>query len=135
MTSKELRQIYYLNREKRLYEKELRKLRNRSIIKGQQLSGMPRGSSSGDPTSRNAVELAEYEKLIEEIEYKITVQINKIMQYINSIDDSYLRQVIFLRDISLLPWETVAAEMGGDNTADGMRMFYKRFLEKLDNEK
>ena len=57
------------------------------------------------------------------------------MQYINSIDDSYLRQVIFLRDISLLPWETVAAEMGGDNTADGMRMFYKRFLEKLDNEK
>ncbi len=134
MTSKELRQIYYLNREKKLYEKELKKLRSKSIIKGQQLTGMPRGSGSSDPTGRNAVEIAKYEKLLEEVEYRTTVQINKIMQYIQTIDDSYLRQVIFLRDISCLPWDTVAAEMGGDNTADGMRMFYKRFLEKLDKK-
>ena len=40
-----------------------------------------------------------------------------------------MRQVISLRYINGLTWEGVAANIGGNNTADSMRMLCSRFLE------
>lgn len=134
MTSKELTQIYYINREIKTWQKELDRLRNQSMVKGQQLTGMPHGTGGSDSTAKIAIEISTYEKLIKDAQYRAAVARAKIMAFINIIDDSFTRQLIFLRDISCLPWDIVAAEMGGDNTADGVRMFHKRFLKKLDKK-
>ena len=55
----------------------------------------------------------------------LVVEIN---EYVESIDDSLIRQIITLRHINGFTWEQVAAHIGGNNTADGVRMIHDRFL-------
>ncbi|WMM26682.1 hypothetical protein RBU61_08385 [Tissierella sp. MB52-C2] len=48
--------------------------------------------------------------------------------YINNIGDSLVRQIFTLRYINGLEWKQVAASIGGNNTADSVRMIHNRFL-------
>ena len=50
--------------------------------------------------------------------------------YINDIDDSLVRQIFTLRYINGLEWRQVAVSIGGNNTADSVRMIHNRFLER-----
>lgn len=54
--------------------------------------------------------------------------VDEINKYIDRIDDSLIRQIIMLRYINGLTWEQVAEQVGGNNTADGVRMIHNRFL-------
>ncbi|MCQ4921544.1 hypothetical protein NE686_00480 [Tissierella carlieri] len=56
--------------------------------------------------------------------------VEEINDYINDIDDSLVRQIFTLRYINGLEWKQVAASIGGDNTADSVRMIHNRFLER-----
>ena len=55
----------------------------------------------------------------------------EIEDAISKIDDSLLRQIISLRYISGLPWGQVAAHVGGNNSADSVRMQCNRFLKNI----
>ena len=113
-----------------MYQKELQKIKEKSYVKGQDINGMPMAAGNSDKTSDRAVAEAYYKNLIEEAQLRVALERNKIMQFINTIDDSIMRQIIFYRDISLLPWRIVAREVGGDNTTDSVRMMHNRFFEK-----
>jgi len=126
----EVKQIYYINKEIEMWRKELAQARSQSRVMGQQITDMPHASGISDKTADIAVQEVEYEQLIEELEYNAFIMKNKIMRYITSIDDSVVRQIIFHRYISLLPWKIVACEVGGDNTADSVRMIDKRYFEE-----
>lgn len=130
MTLEEVKQVYYINEEIKRWEKELNKIRNKSYVKGQQLTGLPRASGAGDKTAERAMLEREYEELIKDAQYRAIGARNHIMRYINTIDDSLMRQIIFYRHIALLPWSVVANEVGGDNTADSVRMLHNRFFAK-----
>jgi hypothetical protein len=52
------------------------------------------------------------------------------MRYVAEIDDSYMRQIITYRHIDMLKWRDIAQKIGGGNTEDGIRMAYKRFIER-----
>ena len=52
----------------------------------------------------------------------------EINRYVENIDDSLIRQIIILRHVNGLTWEQVAASIGGNNTADSVRMMHDRFL-------
>lgn len=130
MTLEEIKQVYYINAEIKHLEKELDKIRNESYVKGQKLTGLPRSSGYGDKTAERAMLEREYEELIQDAKYRGMAERNRIMKYISTIDDSLMRQIIFYRHISLLPWSVVACEVGGSNTADGVRMMHDRFFRK-----
>lgn len=130
MTKEELSQIYYLNKEIRMWQKELERLECQSLLKGQQLTGMPGISGNGDGTGELAVKKADIRCIIEGRLKEIQLQREKIIEYINSIDDSFMRQIIFYRNVSCMSWRQVAAEIGGNNTEDGIRMLYNRFVKK-----
>ena len=49
--------------------------------------------------------------------------------FIESIDDSLVRQIITLRYVNGLPWDKVAENIGGNNTADSVRKVAERFLK------
>ena len=59
---------------------------------------------------------------------------NRLERYITTIEDSLLRQVFTYRFVNGLPWQQVAACIGGSNTADGVRMMCNRYIKATEPE-
>jgi hypothetical protein len=55
----------------------------------------------------------------------------EIFEWVESIDDSLLRQVIILRHVNGLSWRQIARTIGAGTTWNSLRMMHDRFLEKL----
>lgn len=130
MTRDELNQIKELNLEVIMWQMELDRIECKSLVKAQAITGMPFGSGISDPTFNLAVERERYRKIIDGILCKIQVVRNNIMRYIESIDDSSTRQILFLKCISGYNWHRIAREMGEGYTADCVKQTYYRRLKK-----
>lgn len=128
MTKEELKQIYYINKEILMWKKELERLECKSLVKGQELSDMPRGSGISDKTADMAVEKAEIKTIIEGKLAEIQVQRRRILNYIGDLEDSLLRQIMFLRNVSCMTWGQVATEL--DSTVDCVKQKYSRHFRK-----
>ena len=113
-----------------MWQKELNKIQCKSLIKSQSFTGIPKGNSISDRTGELITDIADIEVIIRGKLAEIQLQRKKIIEYINSIDDSLIRQIIFYRHILCMTWGQVAARIGGNNTEKGLIMIYKRFLEK-----
>ena len=158
MTLKELSQLYYLNREiemdkKRLLELEARakptitgmvaalisdsaatRPEARAVSCSSDLSGMPRSSGVGDRVGRYAAEIVDLKGIIEAKLQQCIYERNRLERYITTIEDSLLRQVFTYRFVNGLPWQQVAACIGGSNTADGVRMMCNRYIKATEPE-
>lgn len=55
---------------------------------------------------------------------------DRLERYIDGIGDEYLRQVFTLRFINGLPWDQVAASIGGNNQADTVKKMCYRYIKK-----
>lgn len=137
MTKKELSQIYHLNQEVKMWQHELDALEYSVKYKSPEITGMPPAKTNltSDPAGRDAVRLIEEQEniqnIIKGILAKIQMKRKEVLQYIDSIeDDSLLRQIIFYRSISCMTWSEVAAHVGGDNTADSVRMIFNRQFDR-----
>lgn len=130
VTKEELSQIYYLNKELRMWQKELESLECQSLLRGQQLTGMPFVPGTSDKTGDIATTIADIKNIIIGKQAEIQIQKKKIMTYIEQIEDSCMRQIIFYRCVSCMSWNNVAQEIGGNNTEDSVRMAFNRFFEK-----
>ena len=69
--------------------------------------------------------------LMQALENEISIKLNEVHMFINSIHDSHMRRIITLRYVDGLSWNRVADEIGGGNTEDGVRMSFNRFMEKI----
>ena len=131
MTRDELEQIYYLNRELRVLERELERICGQSLIQSP-LPNASHGSGVSDKVGRLAQKRVDLEQLIRDKKAEIQQQRDKALEYIyNNIPDSLTRQVVYYRCVSLMSWRRVAYEVGGNNSPDGVRMIYNRFMNKL----
>ena len=130
MTSKELSQLYYLNKEIKLYQQRIKKLRDKATNASASITGAPKSNSTKDIVGECASDIAQLWNLIEDNRKEaITAEIN-IQKYINSIEDSLTRLIFYYRYIECLPWHSVAYKIGGNNTADSVRKAHERFLTK-----
>ena len=129
MTKEELKQIYYINKEILMWQKELDRLQCKSLVKGQEITDMPFGSGTSDKVADLAIEIVDTKAVIKGMLAEIQIQRRKIIDYIEGIDDSLLRQVMFLRNVSCMSWGRVANEIGGSNTENSVRMIYNRHFE------
>ncbi|WP_432651720.1 hypothetical protein [Huintestinicola sp.] len=97
---------------------------------GYENSGAGRGTGISSPV----VQLAEQREKIRDIISAKLAEISfverEILEYINSIDDSVIRQIMIYRHIELKSWVQVANAIGGKNTADSVRKIHERFLHK-----
>ena len=124
MTLKELSQLYYLNREIEMDKRRLQELEAKALPGAQVLTGMPHAPGVSDIVGNCAAEIAEAKH------QQCLYERSRLERYISSIDDSLLRQIFTYRFISGLPWEQVAACVGGNNTAGSVRMMCYRYLDK-----
>lgn len=128
MTKKELSRYYYLEREIRQDREEIENLNAKLTHITQVLSDMPKGSPQRDRIDEIIDELARRDNLLHEKIARAEKERNKILQYINSIDDSLIRLIIQYRYLNLLTWTKVACFVGGNNTPDGVRMLSDRYI-------
>ncbi|MBK5261281.1 MAG: hypothetical protein JJE17_01760 [Peptostreptococcaceae bacterium] len=119
MIKDELKQIYYINNEIVMWQTELLKMH-------QDPSAQKRAKDPMDPYA--ATELI----IIKQLK-KIQNQQKRTMDYIQKIEDSFIRQIIICRYLSLMAWEQVAQNIGGMNSGDGMRNMCNRFLKAHTN--
>lgn len=130
MTLKELSQLYYLNREIEMDQRRLRELEARALPGAQVITGMPHGSGVADIVGRYAAEIADLRGIIEAKHQQCLYERSRLERYIADIDDSLLRQIFTYRFVNGLPWLQVAACIGGNNTADSVRVVCNRYIEK-----
>ena len=128
MTKKDLSQAYYISLEVKELEHEREKLRSRSYIGG--TMGGPRGSDIGDRTATRAIAEVELDQKITELITKLNEERVRIVKYMQQIDDSLVRRIVYYRFFKLYNWSRVACEIGGGNTSDSVRKQLDRYLER-----
>ena len=134
MTLKELSQLYYLNREIEMDKRRLQELEVKALPGSQVLTGMPHTPGVKDKVGEYAAEIADLRGIIEAKLQQCIYERNRLERYITTIEDSLLRQVFTYRFVNGLPWQQVAACIGGSNTADGVRMMCNRYIKATEPE-
>ena len=113
-----------------MWQKELNKKQCQSIVGSQKITGMPFGTGLSDKVANMACDIAETELIIKGKLAEVQQQRKKIIDFINSVDDSFMRQIIFLRNVSCMSWEDVAREIGGNNKGESIKKKYYRYFEE-----
>ena len=127
LTKDELKQIYYINKEIQMWQRELEKIRSQGLVKSPTISDMPKGGQKFD-ISEYVSAIADYEAVIRGLLAKVQIQRKKIIEYIEGVDDSLMKQIIFYRCVSCMTWQEVADAVGGNNTENSVKKAYSRFL-------
>ncbi len=129
MTQNELKQIYFLDRELRMWKRELERLKSQSLIKSP-LPNAVHGSGIADKVGELALRLIEAERRVFEKHFEIQKKCDEAMKFIQTIPDTLTRQAIYYRFVRLYSWQRVAIEVGGNNTKESVRKLVNRFFEK-----
>lgn len=136
MDKKKLSQLRYLNKEIELLKEQIDNL-DYSIT-----TDTVKGSDTEYPYINHSIKITgidiqDYERKAKRLKRKLSRRVEELLdlleeinEYIESIDDSLIRQIIILRYINGLTWDQVAAHIGGGNTADSVRMALNRFLKR-----
>lgn len=130
MTRKKLSQVYFLDKEIKMRERQLAELVQRSQVKSPQITGMPFQNTGevSDKVMETAIKIITFQEQLEA--YKDALQIEKesIERWAMSLDDSYLRQIVHYRCYELMSWTKIAVLL---NTTEGsVKMYYNRSIPK-----
>ena len=128
MTKKELSQIYNLSKEINMKQEQLKRLEAIAESTTAQLSDMPHGSGVNDKIGKTVAEISDIKALIQLKIQEYWHEYNRLTRYINSIDDSLIRQIMTLRHINGMKWNAIANTIGG-NTEDSIRKMHDRYLK------
>lgn len=129
MTKHQLEQVYYTNREIRLWERELYELKSSSSVSSP-LPHIGTGSTS-DPTANNAQRVIELENKIAKLKSELQSEREEVINFILNIPDSVTRMIVYYRCVKLMSWRKVAFKVGGDNSEESVRQTYSRFMRNL----
>jgi hypothetical protein len=133
LTKQELSQCYYLNKEIRQLERELKELDGKEY-KQINLTGMPHGSGITDDVARIATQRAELHRLISLKLEECMIARARIERYINSVEDSEMRIILRERHIKGVTWLKIAIQLGKQDANYPWRK-YEKFLQDVKNVK
>ena len=133
MTRKELESVYCLQKELRMWQQRLNELQADIALSPKVLDGMPFQHTNGisNPTEMKAIRLAEMAKVIEGKISEIQITLADIEEFITSVDDSVMRQILEYRCIKCKNWSDVAARLGSSYSDENVRQMYHRFIQDL----
>lgn len=130
MTRQELSQLYYLRREINSDKERLAKLEATASSTSPGSSGMPNGKGNVTDRTALAVEISMLKDLIYEKICREEQEFRRLMNFISSVEDSLMRQILTARFVDNLNWQAVAMRVGGGNTAATVRQRCNRFLRE-----
>lgn len=130
MTNKELNQLYWLNREIELDKQWLKKMDIEVLKKRQGERGLLPSLADMECAKELEKEIVLCRRMVELKVEKCFIEYRKLLIFIESVEDSYMRMILTLRHVNGLSWRQIAFHIGGGNTEDGVKMAYHRFLKK-----
>ncbi|MBS5344746.1 MAG: hypothetical protein KHX91_09365 [Clostridium sp.] len=133
MTLHDFSKLLYLRKEIIVEQKHLEELEKAIVMQQITLPDLPDICLQSSDSEIQA-ELERCKQLIERCMKKSIHEYKKLILYILNIKDSMIRQIMFLRFIQGHTWVQVAAEIGGGNSPDSIRMMVKRYLAKCSTE-
>ena len=133
MTLNDFSQFLYLRKEIIVEQKRLEELEKAVEMQKISLPDIP--DICLQSTDKEILaEIERCKQLIEQCMKRSIQEYKKLILYISNIDDSMIRQIIFLRFVQGHTWVQVATEIGGGNSPDSIRMMMKRYLAKCNIE-
>ncbi len=137
MTKNDLSQLRAMKKEIELLQESLKD------IKPEYVSDMVIGSSKHFPYTAHPIKIegidvesynAKRQRLIRQIRRRMDELLDAVLQaeaFIETVEDSLVRQIITLRYVRACTWEEVAAKMGGGNSTSAVRMQHDRYFKKI----
>jgi len=129
MTVKKLSQLYYLNREIEQDKRRLAELEAAITSPAAKIDGLPHIGEISNKAEL-AADIAAIRDIIEAKKQMCISEYNRLMRYITSVEDSFMRQILTFRYVNGFSWVQVAMHMGGGNTQASVQMAHKRFLDQ-----
>ena len=131
MTQKELEQLYWLNREIESEKVRLMQL-NGTLFYGKKAPGLPQM----DICERESVrgELEACRALLQSRIERAAREYKRLCEFIDTVEDSRMRQILSFRYINGLPWQQVAF-MIGEKDEQAPRRWHNLFIKKLAQQK
>ena len=126
MTKKQLQQMRHYDSELRILRRHLADLEAQVGVSAIQCDGQPHGTKIGRPTELQAIALSDTIAHIRYLEDQAATAKDQAWQFISSLGDSLLRQIIILRFIDGKSWFKVSEAIGGDMTAEACRKIFER---------
>ena len=74
--------------------------------------------------------LEQQKTLLETMENHLVLRTYEVQKYVCSIKDSLTRRIVEYRVFQGLRWSEVAEKIGGNNTEDGVKKVFYRFIEQ-----
>ena len=130
MTNKELKQLSYLKSEIKAVELHIEELESIAESTTAHLSSAGGSGSPSDKVAKYAAEIADCQNRLRDLRTQCLAEAIRLEQYINSIDDSFIRQIITYRHICGYGWGKIARMIGGGNQGNTVRMAYFRYINK-----
>lgn len=130
MTSKELSQLYFLNREIQAEKNRLRELEALAEGCTARITGLPHVGGPNSKIENYAILISEQNDLINLKIKQSVIEYNRLTRFISDVEDSQMRMILQLRHVNGLSWRQVAEHIGGGNTAGSVRKAHDRFLQK-----
>lgn len=125
----ELKKLPYLEKELKMWISELEKKPYDIPLQSPVWNGI-KSANLSDKTADAAVLITDSKETITQLVYRIEKQKNKLIKFIDSIDDSLYRQIVYYRSVMGLEWNEVARNIGGDNSDLSIKKMYSRIFEK-----
>ena len=131
MTKEELSSIYYIRQEIKMWEEQLELLTCKAQGKAMRLTGMPFAPSggTGDQMADIAVRKVDITELIERKKERLQQEQKEIIEWIMTIDDTFIRQIMLYRHVRCYTWQEVAESIGRI-TPESIRKQHDRYLKK-----
>lgn len=126
---RELKKLPYLEKELKMWISELERKPYDIPLQSPVWNGA-KNSGISDKTADAAVFITDSKETITQLVYRIEKQKNKLIKFIDSIDDSLYRQIVYYRSVMGLEWNEVARHIGGDNSDTSVKKMYSRIFEK-----
>lgn len=137
MTREKLQKVYHINEEIKMWNRELEKIKWKSLTASPGTEGVASGGTAGDRVGNYVAIKTDIEKTIEEHLKELEKARLENIEFINSIPDSFMRQIVYYRCCSLMQWREIADCINQEYpgyTAETIRQKYSRFLREMTEE-
>ena len=132
MTLLELSRYYKLHERLERNKEMLSSLAAATGLGAQVLTGMPHAPGVSDKVSDLAIEMADLQEQISNLEIECDLERQKLEKYRGKIRNDQTRMIFRLRFIRCMTWPQVAEAIGGRNSATNVKLICYRYLKKFE---